>query len=93
MANERYSIYRNGNTADCAITGAKNDARLMSASGCWRFWMQIGRPQAEGAGYGFDMVAARADIASKGYFFFTDSQKLLGGLLRAPSPREGTANE
>ena len=23
MANERYSIYRNGNTADCAITGAK----------------------------------------------------------------------
>jgi hypothetical protein len=93
MATERYYIYRNGITADCAITGTKNDPRLMSVAGCWRFWMQIGRPQAENAGYGLDMVAALADIAFKGYFFFTGSQKLLGVQLRAPSPGGRTANE
>ena len=96
MAAERFFIYRSGVTDACALTGAKDDPRLPPAAApdSWRFWMQIGRLQAEDSRYGFSMQAAVDDIAAKGYSLFTGSQKLLGARLvasSAPSSQGGTS--
>jgi hypothetical protein len=89
MAAERFYIYRSGETDACALTGAKDDPRLPSggAQGSWQFWMQIGRMQAEGGRYGFDIKAAVEDIATKGYFLFTGSRKLFDGRIQPPIAR------
>jgi hypothetical protein len=97
MAAERFYVYRSGVTDACALTGAKDDPRLPStiAPNSWRFWMQIGRLQAEDGRYGFNIQAAVDEIAAKGYSLFTGSQKLLGGPLpapSAPSSQGGTAD-
>lgn len=87
MAVERFYVYRSGATDACALTGAKDDPRLPPATApdSWRFWMQIGRLQAEDSLYGFNIQAAVDEIAAKGFSLFTGSGKLLGGRLAAPS--------
>jgi hypothetical protein len=87
MAVERYYIYRSGGTDACAVTGAKDDPRLPPpiAPDSWRFWMQIGRLQAEDSRYGFNIQAAVDEIAAKGYSLFTGSRKLLDERLLVPS--------
>lgn len=97
MAVERFYIYRSGATEACALTGAKDDPRLPPAAPPhnWRFWMQIGRLQAEDSPFGFNIQAAADEIAAKGFSLFTGSGKLLGERLVAsvaPSPEEGTAD-
>jgi hypothetical protein len=89
MAAERFYIYRSGDTDACALTGTKDDPRLPSggAQGTWQFWMQIGRMQAEGGRYGFDIKAAVEDIATKGFSLFTGSRKLFGVRMQPPTAR------
>ena len=80
MAVQRFYIYRSGTSAVCALTGAKDEPRLPPAAppDTWRFWMQIGRPQAEDSPLGFNIQAATDEIAAKGFSLFTGSGKLLG---------------
>ena len=87
MAVQRFYVYRSGVTNACALTGAKDDPRLPPAVApdSWRFWMQIGRLQAENDRYGFNIQAAVDEIAAKGYSLFTGTQKLLGRDAPAPS--------
>jgi hypothetical protein len=97
MAAERFYVYRSGETDACALTGAKDDPRLPHAVAPdrWRFWMQIGRLQAEGGRYGFNIETAASEIAANGYCLFTGSTKLLGGLdpvPSTPSPPGGTSD-
>ena len=97
MAAEQFYVYRSGETDACALTGAKGDPRLPPAMApdSWRFWMQIGRLQAEDSRYGVNIETAATEIAAKGYCLFTGSQKLLGGLppaASAPSPQGGTSD-
>jgi hypothetical protein len=98
VAAERFFIYRSGATDACALTRAKDDPRLPAATAPdkWRFWMQIGRLQADDGRYGFSMQAAVEDIAAKGYSLFTGSRKLLGGQQVAspstPSAQGGTSD-
>jgi hypothetical protein len=94
MAAERFYIYRSGVTDVCALTGAKDDPRLPPADApdSWRFWMQIGRLQAEDDRYGFNMQAAVEEIAAKGYSLFTGSGKLLGGRLQTAPSQGGISN-
>lgn len=97
MAAERFYIYRSGATDACALTRAKDDPRLPppTAPDSWQFWMQIGRPQDDDSGYGFNLKAAVDDIAAKGYCLFTGTRKLLGGRFlesSAPSAQGGTSN-
>ncbi|HEY5827096.1 MAG TPA: hypothetical protein VIV01_01935, partial [Hyphomicrobiaceae bacterium] len=88
MAAERFYVYRSGESDACALTGAKDDPRLplAAAPDRWRFWMQIGRLQAEGGRYGFNIETAASEIAANGYCLFTGSRKLLGGLDPPPTP-------
>jgi hypothetical protein len=68
MAAERFDIYRCGGTDSCAVTAAKNEARLL-ASLCpdgWQFWMQITRQQFENGPSGFTFDKATAGIKAKG---------------------------
>ena len=95
MAAERFYVYRSGATDACALTGAKDDPRLPPAIAPdrWRFWMQIGRLQAEDSRYGFNIQTAANEIAATGYCLFTGSRKLLGGsdpVPSAPSSQGGT---
>jgi len=92
---ERFYIYRSGATDDCALTRAKDDPRLPPAAAPdrWRFWMQIGRLQAEDGRYGFTLQTAVDGIAAKGYFLFTGSRVLLGGPLLAPQSSTGGASD
>jgi hypothetical protein len=97
MAAERFYVYRSGETDACALTGAKDDPRLPHAVAPdrWRFWMQIGRLQAEGGRYGFNIETAANDIAANGYCLFTGSRKLLGEPRPAPStpsPQGGSSD-
>ena len=97
MPAQRFYIYRCDATNAWALTGEKDDPRLPAplATDQWRFWMQIGRLQAEDGRYGFNIQAAVDEIAAKGYSLFTGSQKLLGGPLpapSAPSSQGGTAD-
>ena len=87
MAVQRFFVYRSGATNACALTGAKDDPRLPAAVApdSWRFWMQIGRLQAENDRYGFNLQAAVDEIAAKGYSLFTGTHKLLGQDAPAPS--------
>lgn len=87
MALERFYIFRRGATTDCAIARDKDSTRLPStpAPGNWKFWMQIGRLQAEGGQYGFDMQAVVHDIAGQGYSLFAGSQLLLRERRSVPS--------
>ena len=87
MAVQRFYVYRSGVTNACALTGAKDDPRLppVVAPDSWRFWMQIGRLQAENDRYGFNIQAAVDEIAAKGYSLFTGTPKLLGRDVPAPS--------
>ena len=99
MADERFCNYRSGVTDACALTSAKGVPRLpiAAAPDGRRFWMQIGLlPQAEDSRPGFSIPqAAAGEIAAKGYYPFTKSQKLLGVrllALSAPSSEGGTSN-
>ncbi len=93
MAAERFYIYRCGQTDSCALTAAKNDARLpdtLCPAG-WTFWMQITRHQDENDRYGFAFKPAIAEIKVKGYYPFTGTLHLLGD--RVPIPvRQGSSN-
>jgi hypothetical protein len=97
MAVQRFYIFRDGTTDACAITGTRIDPQLPGdgTRGDWRFWMQISRIQEEHGQYGFDMKAAAADIAARGYSLFTGSQKLLADRIQTrttPDSQEGTSN-
>jgi hypothetical protein len=89
---KRIYIYRKGATDDCALTGAKNDARLpsLAAPERWQFWMQIGPLQAEYREYGFDIRAAVQEIAANGFHLFTGSRTLLRKRPCARSEKEQT---
>ena len=88
MPAQRFYVYRCGATNAWALTGEKDDPRLPAplATDQWRFWMQIGRLQAEGGRYGFNIETAASEIAANGYCLFTGSRKLLGGLDPPPPP-------
>ena len=89
MAAERFYIYRCGGTDSCAVTAAKNEARLLPSL-CpdgWQFWMQITRQQFEDGPSGFTFDKAIAGIKAKGYFLFTGSSKLLGKPISKVSER------
>lgn len=93
---KRFFVYRSGATSACALTGTKDDPRLPPASepDRWRFWMQIGRLQAENGRYGFIIQAAVDEIAARGYSLFTGTPKLLGNESAPPKPSssEGTSD-
>jgi hypothetical protein len=94
---KRIYIYRRGATADCALTGAKDDPCLPSLAppGRWHFWMQIGPLQPEHSEYGFDIRAGLHEIAANGYHLFTGSRTLLRKRPVAqaePAPQEAQAD-
>jgi hypothetical protein len=83
MAVERFYIYRSAASNACALTLEKCDSGLPANS--WRFWMQVARHQSEDNRYGFNWEVAVAEIATKGYYLFTGSSKLLDARVRAQS--------
>jgi hypothetical protein len=82
MAVERFYIYRCGETNACALTREKS-VRLLPSNG-WQFWMQASGYQSDDGQYGFNWKIAVTEIASKGYYLFSGSRKLLA--LRVPAP-------
>ena len=78
MTVERFYIYRCGSSDACALTQKKDYSSLPVAPDRWRFWMQIGRLQAQDGRYGFKLEAALTEIAAAGYSLFAGSPKLLG---------------
>ena len=83
MAVERFYIYRSGKTSACALTREKSEARLPPNG--WQFWMQATRHQSEDGRYGFNWEAAVSEIATKGYYLFTGSSRLLDASVPARS--------
>jgi hypothetical protein len=83
MAAERFYIYRSGKTNACALTREKSDSHLPPNG--WHFWMQASRQQSEDGRYGFSWEAAVTEIATKGYYLFTGSSRLLDERVRQPS--------
>lgn len=82
MAVERFYIYRSGDTNACALTHEKSASKLPPNG--WKFWMQATRHQSEDGQYGFNWEAAVNEIATKGFFLFMGSNRLLGA--RVPTP-------
>jgi hypothetical protein len=89
MAVERFYIYRSGKANSCAITREKGDSRLPPDD--WQFWMQVTRHQSEDRQHGFNWEAAVAEIATKGYYLFAGSSKLLDARVPA-RPATGAIN-
>jgi hypothetical protein len=81
MAVERFYIYRSGMTNACALTSEKSTPRLPSND--WQFWMQTSRHQNDDNRYGFNWEAALTGIATKGYYLFPGSSKLLDARVTA----------
>jgi hypothetical protein len=88
MAIERFYVHRSGKTNACVLTREKSDTCLPPNG--WRFWMQVTRHQSEDSRYGFSWEAAVSEIATKGYYLFTGSSKLLGARVPAPSAAGST---
>ena len=83
MPVKRFYIYRSGKTSTCVLTHAKNDSRVPPNG--WQFWMQASGHQSEDGRYGFAWETAETEIATKGYYLFTGSTRLLDGPVVARS--------
>ena len=81
MPVQRLYIYRYGATNACALTGKKGEPRLPAplASDRWQFWMQTSSHQTDNGVYGFALESAAPQIAARGYYLFTGSNRLLDG--------------
>jgi len=95
MSVKRLYVYRCGTTNAFALTGEKDDPRLPApfAPERWQFWMETNEDHTEDGLCGFTLKIAETQIATRGFYLFSSSTKLLDARVGVAASWPGGARQ